>query len=343
MNACTRPFREQGPRIESERFQHKTIVQNYGHGGSGWSLSWGSGSLAVAMAKATGQQRVAIIGCGAIGLTTALVAQQAGLHVSIYAKETFPHVRSSFATGVWSPDSRICTSQHAANFSGRWESMARDSHLRFQSFLTVPGAPVQWRDMYNLSSTPLDALVDRSNPNEPSYPNFERELLKDITPKTVDLSNQPHPFPAHYVTCNSSLIFNISNYSQLLMREFLASGGSIETLELKDASDFSALEENTIINCTGYGARKLLGDDSVIPVRGQTAKLSPQPEVNYGFEFAERGVSVYPRRDGLLVQTETGDDFNNDRENLDPEESIAAVEKLAEIVEGMRAKGGTRN
>ncbi|MFN3163712.1 MAG: hypothetical protein ACE37N_09575 [Pseudohongiellaceae bacterium] len=30
MNVCTRPFRAQGPRIESERFGRKTIVHNYG-------------------------------------------------------------------------------------------------------------------------------------------------------------------------------------------------------------------------------------------------------------------------------------------------------------------------
>ena len=41
LEACLRPFRPQGPRIEAERMGRKTIVHNYGHGGSGWSLSWG--------------------------------------------------------------------------------------------------------------------------------------------------------------------------------------------------------------------------------------------------------------------------------------------------------------
>ena len=43
---CTRPFRAAGPRIETERLGDKTIVHNYGHGGSGWALSWGSSTLA---------------------------------------------------------------------------------------------------------------------------------------------------------------------------------------------------------------------------------------------------------------------------------------------------------
>ena len=37
-----RPYRTIGPRIEKEELGSKTLVHNYGHGGSGWSLSWGS-------------------------------------------------------------------------------------------------------------------------------------------------------------------------------------------------------------------------------------------------------------------------------------------------------------
>ena len=32
---CTRPFRAAGPRIETQRLGEKTLVHNYGHGGSG--------------------------------------------------------------------------------------------------------------------------------------------------------------------------------------------------------------------------------------------------------------------------------------------------------------------
>src|SRR5438876_9738117 len=53
-------------------------------------------------------------------------------------------------------------------------------------------------------------------------------------------------------------------------------------------------------NCTGYGARALFGDQSIIPVRGQLTRLIPQPEVHYGIVY--RGVSLVPRRDGLVVQ-----------------------------------------
>ncbi|MCP5358389.1 MAG: FAD-dependent oxidoreductase [Pseudomonadales bacterium] len=334
MNVCTRPFRPQGPRIETERIGRKQVVHNYGHGGSGWSLSWGSAQLAVAMAKETGRQEIAVVGCGAIGLTTAVVAQQAGLRVRIYAKERPPYVRSNFATGAWTPDSRICTAEHAAAFAERWESMARYSFRRYQSLLGVAGNPIEWRDMYSLSDLPPGSPQPNNESGEPEYPNFERELIQDITPQNVDVVS--HPFPVPYVRRRPTLLFNIASYSRLLMGDFLAGGGRIETYALTDRSDFAAIEERTIINCTGYGARALLADDSIIPVRGQTCKLMPQPELDYGFYYGSRHVAVYPRRDGLLVQAQAEGDFNNDAENLDPNESISAVQRLAEIIAQMK-------
>src|SRR5512145_1694968 len=48
ITVCARPFRAQGPRLDVENVGTKTVVHNYGHGGSGWSLSWGSGAVATA-------------------------------------------------------------------------------------------------------------------------------------------------------------------------------------------------------------------------------------------------------------------------------------------------------
>src|ERR1700736_3084506 len=73
ITVCTRPFRAQGPRLDVEKVGGKTVVHNYGHGGSGWSLSWGSSAIAAEKAMATGEREVAVVGCGALGLTSALL------------------------------------------------------------------------------------------------------------------------------------------------------------------------------------------------------------------------------------------------------------------------------
>jgi glycine/D-amino acid oxidase-like deaminating enzyme len=57
----------------------------------------------------------------------------------------------------------------------------------------------------------------------------------------------------------------------------------------------------------GHGARALLGDQSITPVRGQLARVIPQPEINYGLDY--KGVYFVPRRDGLVFQVVGDNDY----------------------------------
>jgi hypothetical protein len=126
------------------------------------------------------------------------------------------------------------------------------------------------------------------------------------------------------------MMFNLTSYAHLLVSDFLEAGGHIETREFHSPADFAALPQTVLINCTGYGARALFGDDSVVPVRGQLARLIPQPEVNYGIFY--RGVSLVPRRDGLVVQSVGGDEgigYGDDTTVPDRAEAEAAVATIA--------------
>ncbi|MCD0249351.1 FAD-dependent oxidoreductase [Xanthomonas campestris] len=334
VNGCTRPFRAQGPRIEAERIGRKTVVHNYGHGGSGWSLSWGAAEHALRLVRTADAdvRELAVIGCGAIGLTTALVAQRAGLRVRIYAREQLPDVRSFYATGVWSPDSRVCTSAEAtAAFRTRWEEMARISFRRYQTLLGLPGEPIEWRDGYALSDVPFDQRIASPETHEPDYPPLERDLLGDLGPHSEPVAAGAHPFPVPFVRRYSQLTFNLSTYARLLMDDFLLAGGELHTRSFDSPRQFADLREKCVINATGYGARALLGDESVVPIRGQTARLIPQPEVTYGLVWRGHNLNVVPRRDGILVQSQGPNDYNNADGAPDRAASEAAVRELARL------------
>lgn len=334
LTVCTRPFRMSGPRIESERLGRKTVVHNYGHGGSGWSLSWGSSTLAVREALATGAREIAVIGCGALGLTSALLAQRAGLRVRIYAKERPPETRSTFATGSWTPNSRFCAAEGATEeVVRRWEWMARTSHRMYQNLLGLPGDPIEWRDGYQLSEKPFDPDQQRQREGEPEYPRLDR-LIRDLTPQRVELPPGTHPFPTPYVRRQTNMVFNISSYARMLYNDFLLAGGEIETREFTSPSEIARLKEKTVINATGYGARALFGDESIIPVRGQLMRLVPQPEITYGLSYDGK-VSMTPRRDGLVVQTNEVGDFNNADATPDRAAAERSVALLASIVNRM--------
>ncbi|WP_242495929.1 FAD-dependent oxidoreductase [Sphingobium cupriresistens] len=334
VTVCLRPFRAAGPRIEVERVGAKRVVHNYGHGGSGWSLSWGSAQVAVGMALADGVRDVAVIGAGALGLTAALTAQRAGADVTIYAKEQFPYVRSARATGGWTPDSRIAMQKAVdPGFGDRWEAMARASFTMHQSYLGLPGDPVEWTDRYILSDTPFTERV-RHAPTGEHPDEFLRleQRLADITPRSVELAPGAHPFRPAYARRGSGLTFNVADLAHQLMADFRLAGGKVVPMELHDPNDVTKLRQKSIINCTGYGARALWRDESIVPVRGQIAWLIPQAGATYGVYYGS--LSMLARRDGIVVQEVGADEwfgYNDANEEPDYAAAQASVLQLAQF------------
>ncbi len=337
---CLRPFRAMGPRIEAEALGHKTVVHNYGHGGSGWSLSWGSAAEAVRLAlesypkNRNSPKKIAVIGAGALGLTAAITAQRAGADVTVYARERFPFVRSARATGSWTPDSRVAkTAAVAPGFGDFWERMARTSLAMHQSFVGLAGNPVEWLDYYVLHDAP--SLQPASPPaNVPAAaedPGFIElgDRLSATMPHGVDVPVNTLPFDAATARRNVSMTFNVADYAHQLESDFLAAGGRFVQAGFHAPADFAHLKEHVLINCTGYGARALWKDDSVIPVRGQIVWLTPQEGVHYGAYYHR--LTVLARRDGIVVQELGPDDnfgFGDDNETPDPVAARAALDKL---------------
>lgn len=332
VTVCSRPFRTQGPRLEAEQIGQQTVVHHYGHGGSGWSLSWGSAALAAEKVMATGVLDVGVIGCGAIGLTTGLQLQRMGAQVTIYAKHLPPDVRSSLATGVWSPDSRICLEDHATPaFKEQWERMARISWQKFQSLLGLPGDPVEFVDRYALSDEPpADRLRGPRADGRPGFAELDSELIPELQTEAVSVAPGNHPFVAPYVRRTTRMMFNLPAYARMLMADFRINGGRIVIDELHSPADFARLPHRTLVNATGFGARALLGDHSIVPVRGQLTHLIPQPEVRYGLQYHR--VSLTPRRDGLVLQVSGEDDYagyDNPDTTPDKAEAEHAVRTIA--------------
>ena len=161
ITVCVRPFRHAGPRLEAEMIAGKRVIHNYGHGGSGWSLSWGYAEQASSLALAGRPKSAAVIGAGAMGLTTATMLQRAGVSTTIFAKDFPAESRSARATGVWSPSSRIAMEKSAGpDFPDRWEALTRRSHAMHQHYVGLAGHPVEFTPRHYLRSdaprTPID-------------------------------------------------------------------------------------------------------------------------------------------------------------------------------------------
>jgi len=341
VTVCLRPFRAAGPRLDTEQVGDALVVHNYGHGGSGWSLSWGSSTLAVQKALSGGARDIAVLGCGALGLTSATLAQRAGARVTIYARDLLPQTRSSRATGSWTPDSRIALASVAGpGFGDLREQMARTSFKTYRQYLGLPGRPVEWTDRYYV-------FDDSPEPPEPpgaldfgSY----RDRIADLTPRLERLTPAESPFRAPRVERTSEMMFNIADYGHTLMSDFLLAGGRFVRREFHHPSEFATLSEKVVINCPGYAARDLWGDTSIVPVRGQIGWLIPQAEVGYGVVYHD--VLTLARRDGIVVQDFSGGDmkgYGDADETPRRADSEHAVEVVAQLYANRWAPGGRRS
>ena len=211
--------------------------------------------------------------------------------------------------------------------------MCRTSYRTYQNLLGLPGEPVEWVDRYSTSTIPLDELRRRREEEEVMKFGRFQDLVKDLTPASEELPPGSHPFGVPFVRRSTNMIFNLTAYQRMLIGDFLAAGGRLETREFHSPADFAALPEKTIVNATGYGARALLGDESLVPVRGQLAALIPQPEVNYGLSTED--VSMVPRRDGIIVQTSLKSDYGNAETTPDRAETERGVRALAQAMARM--------
>jgi glycine/D-amino acid oxidase-like deaminating enzyme len=132
------------------------------------------------------------------------------------------------------------------------------------------------------------------------------------------------------------MMFNIPAYSQALLQEFFGRGGQMVIREFASPGQFQDLPEKTLVHATGYGAKALVGDASLVPVRGQTARFIPQPEVDYAVSYDSQNVYTVPRRDGLVIQEWSPNDYGNEQETAYLEATKASVAKLARLFEQMK-------
>jgi glycine/D-amino acid oxidase-like deaminating enzyme len=317
-----RPFRPSGFRVAKEMVGETAVVHNYGHGGGGITLSWGTSKLAVDLGLPGHVGPVAVLGCGAVGLASARLVQEAGFDVTIYTKAMPPETTSNIAGGQWLPVTVYDSEKTLTpEFTQQFLAAAQYGYRRYQ-IMTDPKYGIRWMRNYSLSNTPWNSQI-----NTGLY-----GLLQGLLPEIKLLPAGTHPFGSKFVRQFDGMIVEPPIYLPAMLTDVRIAGGKVVVREIKNLDEVRGLPEKLVFNCTGLGAKALFGDEELTPIRGQLTFLLPQPEVTYATTY--ENTYMFSRRDGVVLggTHEMGD------WNLQPDitTKAAILAKQAALFNGMR-------
>jgi D-amino-acid oxidase len=223
--------------------------------------------------------RITVVGGGVSGLTTALRLRQDGHEADIVTAARHPHTTSIYAAAIWWPvmiEPQEVIAPIALDGLRTFEQLAADG---------VPGIRIMQISEYS------------ARPITPGPWTTGVTGLRMLGPEDV-----PEPYVAG-VTITAPRI-DPTVYLPWLEQQLDDSGATIELLEtplgslepLFDAAD-------VVVNCTGLGARTLVRDTSLYPIRGQVVAID-DPSVDEGRvdEIGDRDLSyVFPREREVIV------------------------------------------
>jgi D-amino-acid oxidase len=284
-----RPFRPSGFVVRAEKLDDTLVVHNYGHGGGGITLSWGTAKLAVDLGAQGHFGPVAVLGSGAVGLATARLLQEAGFAVTIYTKDLPPNTTSNIAGGQWFPFLVSEAEKRTQLFNQQFLAAAEFAYRRYQ-IMVGPRYGIRWMRNYFLTDQPWE---------EQGYLGKE-SVLRFMLPELRDLGPRDHPFPdSVFVRQFDTMIIEPPIYLATLLNEIRIAGATVKVMEIRDRGEIQNLPEKMVFNCTGLGAKALFADEELIPMKGQLTFLLPQPEVQYAIGRGD--LYMFPRTDGILL------------------------------------------
>lgn len=207
--------------------------------------------------------RIAVIGCGVIGLTTAIAVQNtlgSAIKITIFTEKTTPNTTTDLAAGIWSPQFLAKTDN---NKICKWAKSTQNYVLRL------------WKEgRANEAGICLQNVLMLSDEEDFELPLWLEHSLgyMDFSKKQLDYYSKLYgkKFTGGY--SYTSFSWEGSKLLAFLQQAFLENGGAIQIRKITNFDELSDFD--VIVNCTGLNARELINDLSVRPMRGQIIKVS---------------------------------------------------------------------
>jgi D-amino-acid oxidase len=235
-----------------------------------------------------------VAGCGVIGLTAAICLREAGVDAGIVAAELPPGTTSSVAAALWYPYIAYPEDRVLSWSSRTFEVFEELSGTAESGVLMREGVEI-WRH-----SVPDPWWAS-------AVPHVRRCGDDELPPGYRD----GHAFVAPVV--------EMPIYLKYLMDRFGGAGGSVQRRTL---SSLDEVDARVVVNCVGLGARDLVDDASMEPIRGQVVRVrNPGLKRFVLDEDNPEGVTYIIPRSGDCILGGTADEGEWD---LEPDQETAA-------------------
>lgn len=230
------------------------------------------------MTTSTPMREIVVVGCGVIGLTSALRLREAGFETRIVARDLPLRTTSSKAAAVWfpfqaqPPDKVRRWARYTYHCYGLLASLGADAGVRFVDLLNL--SRVEEPDLFWLEDEyPLRWLRRTELPEGCAY---GYSVVVPFIHSTVFLS--------------------------FLLRTFLDLGGEVIEQEVTDLAE-ACPEGGALVHCTGLSAAELAHDREMFPIRGQVVRVRPRRPVRHIGDDSEPAQPIYvlPRGDDCIL------------------------------------------
>uniref|UniRef100_A0A1B0D1B1 FAD dependent oxidoreductase domain-containing protein n=1 Tax=Phlebotomus papatasi TaxID=29031 RepID=A0A1B0D1B1_PHLPP len=261
-----------------------------------------------------------VLGGGIVGLTTALELQSQfrDARVTIVAEKWSTDTTSAVAAGIFRP---------AASFAGPTEEITQqwieDAYAHWDGLRRQEGSARV--GICNLSGY----LFSSISPALVRNPRIEKilPLYRKVTEDELKIC----PGDWKYGSFFSTLLTEFRTFQPWAEKKFLANGGRFVTRSVRKITELEK-DFDLVMNCTGLGSKWMLGDNKLVPVRGQIIKVKA-PWVKTAF-YGDYDTYIIPGFEGVtLGGTRQFDSYNL---NICKYDSTSIRERCQDLLPSLR-------